>query len=58
MLKPGSLRGDMPQRTQLERLVRASAPPEVDGSRCARPLLWHYHNKIRNLQRDYINVTN
>jgi len=29
----------VPQRTQLERLVRTSAPSEVDGSRCARSLL-------------------
>jgi hypothetical protein len=57
MLKAGSLRGDVRQRTQLERLVRASAPSEVDESRCARSLLWHYHTNLRNLQRNDINVT-
>jgi hypothetical protein len=49
MFMSDSLRGDVKQRTNLERLMCASAPSEVGGSPCARSLLWHYHNGARNL---------
>jgi hypothetical protein len=53
----GSLLGDVKQRTNLERVARASAPSEVGGSRFTCSMLWHYHNRVGNLQRDDMDVT-